>query len=71
MCTRLPPARDGGRRASRVEEVPATGREILALAVRLVADGVELVVMESTSDYVRCDGAWVQVGGAAGGRFRP
>ena len=32
VCTRLPPARDGGRRASRVEEVPATAREILALA---------------------------------------
>jgi transposase len=53
VCTRLPPARDGGRRASRVEEVPATAREILALAERLLADGVELVVMESTSDYWR------------------
>ena len=53
VCTRLPPARDGGRRASRVEEVPATAREILALAGRLLADGVELVVMEATSDYWR------------------
>jgi transposase len=53
VCTRLPPARDGGRRASRVEEVPAEAREILALAERLLADGVELVVMESTSDYWR------------------
>ena len=53
VCTRLPPAREGGRRASRVEEVPATAREILALAGRLLADGVELVVMESTSDYWR------------------
>jgi transposase len=53
VCTRLPPARDGGRRASRVEEVPATAREILALAGRLLADGVELAVMESTSDYWR------------------
>ncbi|MGH3120851.1 MAG: hypothetical protein ACRDND_07410 [Streptosporangiaceae bacterium] len=48
VCTRLPPQRDGGRRTSRVEEVPARAREILALAVRLIADGVELVVMEST-----------------------
>jgi hypothetical protein len=72
VCTRLPPAREGGRRRSRVEEaVPARARDVLALGARLVADGVELVVMESTSDYVRCDGAWVQVGGAAGGRFRP
>lgn len=53
VCTRLPPARDGGRRASRLEEVPATAREILALAARLLADGVELAVMEATSDYWR------------------
>jgi transposase len=53
VCTRLPPARQGGRRASRLEEVPATAREILALAGRLLADRVELVVMEATSDYWR------------------
>jgi transposase len=53
VCTRLPPQREGGRRASRVEEVPARAREILDLAARLIADGVELVVMESTSDYWR------------------
>jgi transposase len=53
VCTRLPPVRDGGRRASRVEEVPAEATAILALAERLLADGVELVVMESTSDYWR------------------
>jgi transposase len=53
VCTRLPAAREGGRRASRVEEVPATAGEVLALAGRLIADGVELVVMESTSDYWR------------------
>ena len=29
----------------------------LALAGRLIADGVQVVVMESTSDYVRRDGA--------------
>jgi transposase len=53
VCTRLPPAREGGRRGSRVEEVPATAREVLALAGRLLADRVELVVMEATSDYWR------------------
>jgi transposase len=53
VCTRLPPAREGGRRASRLEDVPATAKAIAALAARLLADGVELVVMESTSDYWR------------------
>ena len=53
VCTRLPPARDGGRRASKVEEVPATAGEIVALAGRLLADRVQLVVMEATSDYWR------------------
>jgi hypothetical protein len=48
VCTRLPAARGGGRRGSRVEEVPATAREVLALAGRLLADRVELVVMEAT-----------------------
>ena len=57
VCTRLPPAREGGRRASRAETVPATAREVLALAGRLLADRVELVVMEATSDYVRSEGA--------------
>ena len=48
VCNRLPPVRDGGRRVSRVEQqIPATARDVLAL------DGVELVVMESTSDYWR------------------
>jgi transposase len=63
VCTRLPPQRDGGRRKSRVEEVPARARDILDLAARLVADGVELVVMESTSDYWRI---WLYLLEAAG-----
>jgi len=53
VCTRLPPARDGGRRASRLEEVPATAAAVLALAGRLLSDRVSLVVMEATSDYWR------------------
>ncbi len=53
VCTRLPPARAAGRRGSRVVEIPATAREVLALAGRLLADRVELVVMEATSDYWR------------------
>ena len=42
---------------SRTEEVTATVAEVAALAERLLADGVELVSMESTSDYVRREGA--------------
>jgi transposase len=67
VCTRLPPAREGGRRASRVEEVPARAREIAALAGRLAADGVELIVMESTSDYWRM---WFYLLEAAGLRVQ-
>jgi transposase len=66
VCTRLPAVREGGRRASRLEEVPATARDILALAARLLADGIQLVAMESTSDYWRIwyyllEGAGLQV----------
>ena len=53
VCTRLPAVREGGRRDSRIEEVTATVPEAAALAGRLLADGVQIVVMESTSDYWR------------------
>jgi len=53
VCTRLPPAAGDGRRAARVETVGATAGDVLALAGRLIADRVELVVMGSTSDYWR------------------
>jgi transposase len=66
-CTRLPPGREGGRRRSRTEEVPATARDVLALGGRLLADGAELVVMESTSDYWRL---WYYLLEAAGLRVQ-
>jgi transposase len=54
VCVRLPPDREGGRRRSRVvPDVPARARDIAELGARLLADGVEAVVMESTSDYWR------------------
>ena len=53
VCTRLPAAREGGRRASRVEEVPAAAGEVLALADWLRCWQVERAGMESTSDYWR------------------
>ena len=64
---RLPPEEGGVRRRSRVEDVPATVAEVAALAGRLLADGVELVVMESTSDYWRL---WFCVLEAAGLRVQ-
>jgi transposase len=63
VCTRLPPAREGGRRRSRTEEFPATVAGVTQLAGRLLADGVQLVSMESTSDYWRL---WFFVLEAAG-----
>jgi len=48
VCARLPPARGGGRRGARAEEVPAAARGVPALAGRLLAGRVQLVVMEAT-----------------------
>jgi len=67
VCVRLPPAREGGRRVFRTEEVGATVPEVMALAARLLDDGVELVSMESTSDYWR---VWYYVLEAAGLRVQ-
>jgi transposase len=53
VCVRLPATREGGRRVSWTDEFPATVPEVTALAQRLLAEGVEAVVMESTSDYWR------------------
>jgi hypothetical protein len=72
VCTRLPAARAGGRRRSRTEEVAATVTAIMALAARLLAEGVELISMESTSDYWR---VWLRreapccIPGLAGGNL--
>jgi len=53
VCVRLPPAREGGRRTSGTETVPATWRGITELGGRLLEAGIEVVVMEATSDYWR------------------
>ena len=66
-CVRLP-APGGGRR--RVQEVTTHSTmvgSLTELANRLVTLGVERVVMEATSDYVRHEGAWVKW--EAPGRF--
>jgi transposase len=53
VCVRLPPAREGGRRTSATETLPATWRDITELGARLLEEGIEVVVMEATSDYWR------------------
>jgi len=52
VCVRLPHLSGGGRRISRVWDVEAT-----ELADQLIELGVEKVTVESTSDYVRHEGA--------------
>ena len=57
VCTRTPhPSRPGGRRAT-VWTVSATMNAVRALAAQLVAGGIGKVTLESTSDYVRSEGA--------------
>jgi hypothetical protein len=57
VCLRLPPEPGKGRRSSKTWEVTATVPEIADAAAELRAVGVELVSMESTSDYWR---VWVR-----------
>jgi transposase len=63
VCVRLPAEREGGRRAGVAWTVPATVAEVAALAARLLDCGVQMVSMESTSDYWRI---WYYVLEAAG-----
>lgn len=53
VCTRVPHAGVPGRRVTKVWEVRATAKGIGELAEHLVAEGVQRVVLESTSDYWR------------------
>jgi transposase len=53
VCLRLPPEDGKGKRRSKVWETGATVPEIEAAAEELLAAGVELISMESTSDYWR------------------
>jgi transposase len=53
VCTRVPREGRPGKRRTRVWQVGATTGAILELADHLVAEGVEKVTLESTSDYWR------------------
>jgi transposase len=53
VCTRVPREGQPGKRRTRVWQVGATTGAILELADHLVAEGIEKVTLESTSDYWR------------------
>jgi transposase len=53
VCTRVPHRSDPTRRLTRVWDVSSTTNSITALAEQLAAEGIERVVVESTSDYWR------------------
>jgi transposase len=53
VCTRLPHATKAGKRVTAVWQVPSTTNQVLELAEQLVGEGIERVVVESTSDYWR------------------
>jgi transposase len=67
VCLRLPPEPGKKRRTSRTWEVTATVPDIEALAGELKAAGVQLVPVESTSDYWR---VWFMVLEEAGLRVQ-
>ena len=53
VCTRMPHATKAGRRVTTVWQVPSTTNAILELAEQLAGQGIQRVVVESTSDYWR------------------
>jgi len=53
VCTRVPHESRPGRRLSQVWNVAATTNAVTELADHLICQGIERVVLESTSDYWR------------------
>ena len=53
VCTRVPHSAKPGQRATKVWQVPATTNAIIELAEQLAGQGIQRVVVESTSDYWR------------------
>jgi transposase len=53
VCTRVPHPAKPGQRATKVWQVPATTNAIIELAEQLACQGIQRVVVESTSDYWR------------------
>ena len=57
VCTRLPHPSRPGARQSTVWAVPARMGAIRKLGRQLARGGIQTVTLESTSDYVRSEGA--------------
>jgi len=53
ICTRVPHPSSPGKRVTKVSEVASTTNAVMALADDLATQGIERVVVESTSDYWR------------------
>jgi transposase len=53
VCTRVPHEKDPGRRVTKVWQVTTTTNAVMALADELADQGIDRIVVESTSDYWR------------------
>jgi transposase len=53
VCTRMPHATKTSQRVTTVWQVPSTTNQVLELAEQLAGQGIQRVVVESTSDYWR------------------
>jgi len=57
VCTRVPHGQKPGRRIQRAWQVAARYAEVAALMGELAQAGIQRLVLECTSDYVRREGA--------------
>ena len=81
VCTRVPHQAKAGARVTTVWDVAATTTAIMELADRLVCQGIQRVVVESTSDYWRpfvyllqatgCPCGWSTLGTSSRSRVGP
>ena len=63
VCTRVPHESKAGRRLQRVWQVTARYADVVALMDEMVCQGIQRLVLESTSDYWRI---WYYLAEAAG-----
>jgi transposase len=63
VCTRVPAQTGSGRRGTKVWDVDATSNAVIELADHLRVEQIQMVTLESTSDYWRI---WFYVFEAAG-----